>query len=396
MAVQENVAVTIAYAEESTFGTQGAGPGQLIRRVTSSVVPGKDTFQSNEVRPDQQVSDLRHGTRRGGGSIEGELSLDTYNDWMKWALRSTWAAGAVITEATAGLTSLAASGGVWAAGAGSFITAGLKVGDVFRLTNTTLNTGVNFLITALTATTMSTSPAPVDMAADTTFTITVTGNKVTNGILRPSFSMEQLFPTPDFSELYLGARIGGMNCSIQPNGMATISWDIMAQNFQIKTAGDSPVYSSAADAPNTGIFAGPNGRIIVDGEASTIITGIDFNLNNNLSSQPVVGTNYVPDIFYGRSVITGNVSGFVTEADLLQMFDQETEADLIFMLELAEAAPASFIAFNMQRVKLMSPSRTIGAEGGVIAQFPFQALLKSGGAGTAYDEGTLSIQRSSS
>jgi hypothetical protein len=42
-------------------------------------------------------------------------------------------------------------------------------------------------------------------------------------------------------------------------------------------------------------------------------------------------------------------------------------------------------------VKLQSPSKTIGADGGVVASFPFQALLASG---DGIETGSLVIQRS--
>jgi hypothetical protein len=36
----------------------------------------------------------------------------------------------------------------------------------------------------------------------------------------------------------------------------------------------------------------------------------------------------------------------------------------------------------------------VAASGGVVVTFPYQALLKTGGAGTAFDQSTLTIQRS--
>jgi hypothetical protein len=48
----------------------------------------------------------------------------------------------------------------------------------------------------------------------------------------------------------------------------------------------------------------------------------------------------------------------------------------------------------MQRVKFTGVNKTVGPDGGVVATFPFQALLKTGGAGTTFDQSTLVIQRS--
>jgi hypothetical protein len=108
----------------------------------------------------------------------------------------------------------------------------------------------------------------------------------------------------------------------------------------------------------------------------------------------VIGSVVVPDIFYGSMVCTGSVSAYIENADLLNAFLNETEVDLVAQLQASGTAPQDFLAINMQRVKLSGATKTIGPDGGVIAQFPFQALLKTGGAGTAFDNSTLTIQRS--
>jgi hypothetical protein len=58
------------------------------------------------------------------------------------------------------------------------------------------------------------------------------------------------------------------------------------------------------------------------------------------------------------------------------------------------ASPEGFIAFNMQNVRLNAASKQVGANGGLLVQFPYQAILKVGGTGTAFDQSTLTIQRS--
>ena len=49
------------------------------------------------------------------------------------------------------------------------------------------------------------------------------------------------------------------------------------------------------------------------------------------------------------------------------------------------------MTFKMNRVKLTGASKTVGADGGVIVSFPFQALLAPAGGGDA--AGTLVVER---
>ena len=64
----------LTYKVESVYGTVPvAASAQSLRRVTSDLDLRKDTYQSNEIRTDYQVADFRHGVRRVGGSLKGEV-----------------------------------------------------------------------------------------------------------------------------------------------------------------------------------------------------------------------------------------------------------------------------------------------------------------------------------
>lgn len=305
MPLQSNVNVELRYGAETTFGTQSGASGQRLRRVASTLALTKDAFTSNEVRPDQQISDMRHGARRVAGQISGELSKTTYDDFIAAALRGTWAS-----------------------------------------------------------------------------------NEVVNGTLRPSFTIEQNYPDLDISETFLGCRIGDMSVSVQPNGMATVGFGIQGQSMTVTSGAGAPVFAAPAAATTTDLLSGVNGTMSIDGVGSTIVTGIDFTLTNNLNSQPVVGSTTIPEIFYGRSVVTGTVSAFFDSTTLLNAFINET----VVRLSMAMTAPdATGLTFKMNRVKLNGAGKSIGADGGVIVQFPFQALLATGVAGDA--DGTLVVER---
>lgn len=397
MTLQTNVTADIRYASEATLGVQGAGNGQTLRRTTSTMALNKDAFTSAEVRTDQQVADARHGVRRVGGNISGELSTRTYDDFIEAVLRGTWAAGVSIQNSTPAMSSAtlaAATGaltGTFTASAGSWITAGLRVGDVFRVTSGGgANANRNFRIVSMTATVLTVFPAPATVTAQTTWTLAVQGRKLLTGTSMRSFSIEQHYPDIDVSELFLGCRIGEMAVSLPPSGMATVNFGVQGVNGLVRTAAQAPVYPSAAAAPTSGILAGVNGSLSVAGAPLSIITQLDFTVSNNLNSQPVVGSVTVPDIFYGRTVVNGTLSAYFDDETLLNYFVNETEVALAVQLD--DANGTDFMAFRFNRVKLMGGTKTIGPDGGVILQSPFQSLLSSGVSG--FDDGSITVQRS--
>ena len=391
MTIQSNVTTEVRYGVESVLGTQSVATGQLLRRTTSSLALAKDAYTSNEVRPDQQVSDARHGTRRVGGGVAGELSTKTYDDLIEALLRGTWATGQTITQAAAGAVVCTAGGagtGMGTITATTFITAGFRLGDVFRFTTGPAgNLAKNFRIIALSQTSMTVSPSPVTVGSTATWSATVQGKKLVTGTTQRSFTFEHRYPDISRSEIFLGNRIGDGQFNLPPTGMAMVNFGVQGVNM-VSQSGVG--FAAPTAATNTGILAAVGGSLSAGGAPSALITGLDISVTNNLSSQPVVGSNTVPEIFYGRMVVTGNLSAFFQDATILDYFLNETEIAL--QAQLDDANATDFLRFLMPRIKLMGAQKQIGADGGVILQSPFQALYSSGVSGV--DDGTINIQRS--
>lgn len=399
MAVQANVQTTIAYKAETTFGVAPSASGaQFIRRVSSGLNLNKDAFASNEVRSDFQVADVRHGSRSARGTIDGELSTGTYDDWLEALLRGTWAAGVSVAPAqfatgvtitTSGTTST-----LTFSGTGNLLTQGFRIGDIVRGTGLTqaANNNRNIRIVGLSGTTMTVFPAITAQSQQASgWAIAVAGRKLTMGTQKRSFTIEQSMSDASAFQQFTGVRVGGATFGVQPNGISTVSWDLMGRNGVTNAAA---YFTSPTAETTTGVLSGIDGALRLNGTEQAVVTGLQINFTNNLSMTPVIGSTVVPDIFYGRMVATGTVSAYIEDASLIQAFENESEVDLVAVLQASGAAPQDFLTFNMQRVKLNGATKTIGPDGGVIAQFPFQALLKAGGTGTAFDQTTLTIQRS--
>ena len=395
MTIQSAVRTQVVYKAETTLSTlPGASGAQSLRRVSSSLGLTKDAFTSNEVRPDMQISDVRLGGRSVRGGIEGELSVQSYDDWLAALVRSTWVAGVSAAPADFATGVTPSNAGTFTfAGAGSLISKGFKVGDVVRCTGISSNLNKNFRITGLTATVMTVTPAPVTQAQVASgWTVAVVGSKLVPGVLVPSFTIEQQHLDIAVSERFVGCRINSANINLPPNGIATVQWDVMGIDGQNLSGGSYPYFTSPAAVTTTGVLTGIEGGIRLNGVEQAIITGAQLSVSNNLSVQPVVGSVLTPDIFYGRLVVTGQISAFLADETLINVFVNESLVDLVMQANASGVSPQSFLTFNMQNVKLTSSSKTVGAEGGVIVQFPFQAVI--GPASSTVDAASLVIQRS--
>lgn len=393
MALQSGIEVTIAYKDETTFNTRpGATGAQYMRSVQSTLGIAKDTYQSNERRRDQQVADMRHGTRRGQGAVEGEFSLGTYDAWLGHLVRNTWTNGATLNVSV----TISDNGRTITRSAGSWLTDGVRLFDVIRL-----GTGApaatqnkNHVVVGVTALVLSLLELPgADLGSAAPVEITVVGKKVTNGTLQPSICIEQTYPSLDGSEILDGCRLAGGRLQLPPTGMMTCGFDVDAMDAKVLKGATSPYFTDPADETETGIFAAVNGVLALNGEVAGTVTGLSFQFTNNVSGDPVVGKDTRSALFFGSHVATGSMTVLMENMDMLEAFANEVEMELFSMVELPAAAGVApdFFALSAGRVKYTGANKTISAQGGVPLDMPFQMLKASA---TGFNVATIAFQSS--
>ncbi len=82
---------SLAYVAEASYGTTPATPAFTpLRYKSTTLALTKNTLQSEELRADRQIAELRHGTIQVGGDIQGELSYGAYDDLFAAALGGAW------------------------------------------------------------------------------------------------------------------------------------------------------------------------------------------------------------------------------------------------------------------------------------------------------------------
>lgn len=394
------VAKQVRYKEESSYGVApGATGAQLLRRTQSTLALAKDAYQSGEIADHRQVSDYRHGVRRPGGNINGELSPGTYKDFIAAALRRAFATVTAITGAS---ITVAGSGPYTITrAAGSWLTDGVKIGDVVRLTAGSFaaaNLNKNILVTGVTALVITgivmngstlTAEGPIASA-----TLTLPGKKTyvpATGHTNKSFAVEHYYSDIVQSELYLGCKVDTIDINLPPTGLATIAMAMVGQDV---TNAVSAYYTSPTAATTTGLVAAVNGVLMVGGVQVAICTGMSIKLAGGMNTEPVIGSNVQPEHAPGRVVISGSFTAFFANATLRDNFVNEDEISLIVTLTTSNAAAADFVTFVLPRIKLGSADKDDG-EKNIIATHSFQALYNgAGGSGISSEQTTLSMQDS--
>lgn len=396
MSIQNAVEVDIQYVEEVTAGVTPVTPSMIQqRRVSSSLALNKATFQSQEARLDRNISDFRHGLRTVNGDIVGEVSVGAWDDFIEAGMGGSWDTEIVIDDSD--VTSIAASSGTWTVGSGSLLTEGLRVGDVINFGSTLSESGnnnKNFIITDIpTATTMTTFPAPADMSADSTFTLTRKGEKVLiggTGDAIKSFTIEQGYLNITQYEIFKGMTVGNLAFALTSEGMLGITCGFLGLDKDPFT--QTPLDASPTPVPSNPILAALNGALVIDSSEVAVITGLNITLNNNHTSNAVVGRNISPAVFRGSANVSGNFTAFFENATIPDAFDNETILSLHSLIEEPTGTIPGYMRLSMGAIKLGGATKTIAADGGVLIDYPFQALLPA--TATKMDASALVIQRS--
>ena len=370
--------VVVAYAVESVYNTApGTGGGKQLRIDASPGMSLKRALiQNPEVRSDSLSSMARLGSRMADGSYNVPITVGGLDTILEAVMRSTWVAATAITQATAGLTSISVpTTSTILASAGSWITAGVKKGDVFTLAsfNTTADDAINLRVKNVTASTITVygTPLTIDAALDTTFTLTVM-KKLKNGATatKRTFYIEEYNQDIDVSEVFGGCKFIGLDISGSPDGTATAVVKVLGASGAVLASGSSPYYISPT--LNTAIrlvFA--DASLAYNGSDVATCTGFQINYTVAAKTEPVVGSSVSPDIFDNDATLTGSLSFVRADLANVTQFINETELELHVLLVEPTSEPKSCLALYIPRVKLTAADASLGSDGPMVETLPF-------------------------
>ena len=398
MATASGINKVVSYKKETSFGTLPSPTtgGQTLRRVSSTFNLTKETYQSEEIRTDYQLVDFRHGVRAVEGSISGELSAGTYADFLASALARNWTAA---TPSALGSTTIASVGGTYtiARTTGSWLTDAVRVGNVIRLTGfATANNNANLLVIALTATVATVVAlngiklTPETVASGGTYKVQgKTTYAPTTGHTDDSYTFEEWYADIGQSEVTVGNKVNTVGIALPATGLTTVDLSFMGQD--LKQRGVSQFFNSPSAQNSNGIFAAVNGALIVNGAPVALVTGANFNINRNMTSEAVVGSNIKPEIYEGRIIVDGDFTTLYQDGTFAGYFDNETEISLVVALTANSLPNSEFMSFTIPRLKLSTDTKDDG-EKGIVSSNSFQALKGFGANG--FEATTLMIQDS--
>jgi len=378
MSLQSAKNVAVAFKVEATYNTPPVNTGaEYLRFVPSAGLQLQSTsIRSNEQRPDGLTTMGRNGSQEVTGTYSGEISVRSHDTIYEACMRGTWAAALVITQATSGApTEITTEANAIVGTGGSWLTAGLRRGDVIRLTGhaTAANNDRNLRIAEVTATRIEViETLTVDATGDATYTIT-RGKKLVNDPTAPVkrwFSVEQENKDVGGTQLFSGARWTGFKVTGTPDNMAAVEFTMLGASLTSLDGSASP-YFTTPTAYNSVPLVFSDAKIAVGGTDIVNATQFELTYAINAATEPVVGTKISPDIFDNDATVEGSVTRIREDFTNVAWFVDEVEFPVHVLLTEPVPEPKPYISFYVPRCKYTNVSAPLGGDGAMKEVLPF-------------------------
>lgn len=281
------------YIKEEEYGVTPLNPEMRnLRHTSNSLVLSKESFQSQELRSDAQISDLRHGNRQASGDIGIEFSFEEYDEILAAAVRSEWKDNEEIP--------------------------GQKV--------------------------------------------LIAGTKMT------SFTIERVFADIGQYENFTGCEINSLSLTIQPNAIVTGTIGIVGSAIHFTQEPLDPDPKPSYTYPP---YDGFKGKLVEGGAVNSVVTSMELSIENSIEPAFVIGSDVAEALTAGRINVTGTISAYFENMDLLRKFSDEIETSI--QITLGDGVHESYV-ITLPRVKYSGGDNPVDSEGPVTLSMPFQAL----------------------
>lgn len=356
----------VAFKAQTALGAPASGAGATILRQTGGAM--RQTIQpvgSNEVRRDGMTTRGAQGSRRTAGQFNGELSLDLLNQIAPAVMRAAdWSAVVTIDEAAMGGATVSVDANSITASAGSWIAAGLRVGDVIKLTSgfAAGNANRNLRITGLTATvitvaeTLTVEAGPI--AAYTVVKAKSLINPAAGSLVRTYVTVEEYEADIDASEVFEDCRFGRLVFAMQPNGLITVQTALMGTGkMTTYEAGEAPIFTDPTEGTALPMSA-VDAVLRVGANDVLDLTAFNLTVDIGLSGVDVAASKFSPDVFDAPMTISGDFTVLREDLSYVAAALAETPLSLHLLAVENESEPKDFFSLFLSNFTITLPEKS--------------------------------------
>ncbi len=201
----------------------------------------------------------------------------------------------------------------------------------------------------------------------------VLGGSWTSDVLKvsaefKSYTFERNFQDIGEFQQYSGCVIDQMTLSIRPDS-------IIGGRFSVLGKGMTVSKSSSASNISTGTSFAPmdsfQAEISEKGTTLAYVVGIDLSIKNNAEEHYVLGADTAEEISLGKSRISGEISAYFQNDDLIQKFLNREKSSLSIILR-GEGGAYELL---LPKIRYSGLEMPVKGDKAVVLTLPFMALI---------------------
>ena len=236
----------ISLVAESTYGTTPATPTMRVLPITGHGITDRVTqTPSNVINTTRNIDDMVRTGRGATGTIPCELRHSPSGEALDLAMQAIMSGTATAVATVASCTTTAAAKTVTRA-SGSFVSDGIVVGDLIRLTGGTAADMGYLRVTVVAALTLTVDRATNFAGSAANVTVTRAA-RTTNALLAPSFTVEVAHLDLQRAHIFRGVVFNSATINLAVNQLATVTFQIEAKDSIVASnTGTSDVFITGA------------------------------------------------------------------------------------------------------------------------------------------------------
>lgn len=308
---------------------------KVLRTLNKRINEQRDRLTNRELTSHGQPVQDRHGFRQIAAGLQFQLSRADFDDLMVLVTSDAGAAGG--TTAATTLNAVAATGGnaaKYTRAAGSFVTDGHQEGDWITASGFTnaANNG-RHLVKSVAALSLEVYGDLTAESGGGNEAIAGPGKRflLKNDAEVKSWFVERQFQVSHRYQLFNGVAAQSLRFQLQPNEIVTGELNLLGMSgTAMKT---TSVNAAPTVASTNEVFDTFSGALYLANQAVANVTGIEFTLDLRRQVQRVLFSKFTPDIYKSMVQIPGQVSAFLTDEVMYNLFYNETLFSLGFRMD---------------------------------------------------------------
>lgn len=203
---------------------------------------------------------------------------------------------------------------------------------------------------------------------------TWTANVLKIGSTKRSFAIEQGFLDLAQYRIFNGSVISTMGINVPINELVTVTFGF--QGASTTNFSGTSVDATPTPVPDKDGFFHEGGTFKEGGATVGYLSAINFELNNNLTTNYALGVLGAREVTFGSAVITGTVTALFESVAFYNKFVSNTDSELEFTLTTGGGSPET-MKFYFPRVKYTTGSIPVNNDGPLSVEMQFEGLYSA-------------------